>query len=242
MKRWWVSGILMLCLFAGAAPGQAEKDYDGAQYRRYRGDSSLRLRLGLFTPEGDSDYWRDKDNDFTGAATSDLEDVSGGIDYTFNLGGHLDLMVSGSWYESQQDMSYRDFEDNFGDPITHTGTLEIAPFTAGVVVRLAPEAAPIIPYVGAGGGIYAWRLEESGDFIDFDVPSRPIFDATLASEGVALGYYGLAGIEVPVSSSFSLFAEGRWHRADDDLSEDFEGFGKLDLSGREVHGGIAFRF
>ena len=49
-------------------------------------------------------------------------------------------------------------------------------------------------------------------------------------------------MEIPLSNGLSIFAEGRWLRADDELDEDFEDFGTLDLSGRDMRAGIAWRF
>jgi hypothetical protein len=240
MKRWWwVPGILVLCVLAGAAPGQARNRYDRPD--GWGPDNSVRLRLGLFTPEGNGDYFPDKEQDFTGAA-KDFEDSIGSGDYLFNLSDNVGLMLSGGYFEGRQDQSYRDFVDNHGSRITHTTRLEISPVTLGIVVRLAPQRSPVVPYAGAGGGAYVWRLEESGDFINFGVPSHPIFSDTLKANGASLGYYLLAGLDVPISPYFSIFAEGRWHRAEDDLGQDFEDFGTLDLSGREVAAGLAWHF
>ena len=174
--------------------------------------------------------------------TSDLEDFVGGVDYRYDFGGRVGLMISGDVYEGTWDRAYRDFEDNFGDEIEHRATLEIDSFTAGVVVDLAGERAPVVPYVGAGAGLYSYRLEESGDFIDFTDPDAPIFGADLVTEGETFGYYFLAGLEVPIGPYFSLFGEGRWDNAEDELSEDFDGFGDIDLSGRRIMGGVAWRF
>src|SRR4029453_5343130 len=98
----------------------------------------------------------------------------------------------------------------------------------------------IQPCVGAGAGAYPWELEESGDFIDFGPPSRPIFTANLKSDGVAFGYYGLVRLEAPSTPRAPIFAEGRGTQVEDDLSGDFEGFGKLALSGREVAAGLSW--
>jgi opacity protein-like surface antigen len=240
MRRWWVCGILVLGLAAAAAPGEAASRY--GRYRHYGGDNQVRFRLGLFTPEGDSEYWTDKELDFTGASPSDLEDAVGGIDFLWNSRSHVAFMVSGDFYEGRNDAAYRCCVDNFGDDIVHRASLEITPVTAGVLVRLAPDEAPVVPYAGAGGGAYLWDLAESGDFIDFTQPGRPIFDGRLEANGTALGWYALAGLEIPFSRNVAFFVEGRWHRADDDLGDDFEGFGKLDLSGRSVTGGLAWTF
>jgi opacity protein-like surface antigen len=213
------------------------------QYRTrpvHEREGEFRLRLGAFRPEGDSEYWTDKRLDFTGDP-SDLENAVGGIDYLLGLNNRLSLMFSGSYFEGDTTQSYRDFDDNFGNRIRHDTTLGIGSATAGLVLQLAGPDAPVVPYLGGGGGAYFWRLEENGDFIDFNNHNE-IFNASLESTGTAFGYYLVAGLEAPISRNFSVFAEGRWTQAEDDLSEDFEGFGKLDLSGREVSAGLAWSF
>lgn len=241
MRRWWACGILVLGLLVGATRGDAASGGYG-RYRHYGGDSQVRFRLGLFTPDGDSQYWSDKQRDFSGGSAGDLEDLVGGLDYVWHTHSHVSFMLSGDYYEGTDDAFYRCCVDNRGDDIVHRASLDITPVTVGVMLRLAPDGSPVIPYAGVGGGAYNWRLRESGDFIDFTQPNRPIFGATLEATGTALGYYGLAGLEVPFSRNFSFFVEGRWHRVDDDLGDDFEGFGKLDLSGRSVTGGLAWTF
>jgi hypothetical protein len=219
---------LALVLLGVAAPAAAQ-------------DQAFRLRLGLFTPDGDGEFFAQAERDFTGSA-GDFEDAVGGIDYQHRLGrGRVSLLVSADLFEGQTDRSYRDFVDDRGDEIVHTATLEVIPLTAGVKVDLAPERAPVIPYVGVGGGLYNYRYEESGDFIDFN--DFEVFSETFVAEGGVLGYYALAGIEVPIGPWFAFFAEGRWDRAEeDDLGDDFEGLGTLDLSGRRIMGGFAWAF
>jgi opacity protein-like surface antigen len=216
------------------------------QYRPYRThrvddyrDGEFRIRFGAFRPEGSSQYWRDKEFDFTGTA-SDLQGPIGGIDYLLGLDRHFSLMFSGSYYEGSTTQSYRDFLDNFGHRIRHDTTLGIGSATIGVVYNFTGRHAPVRPYIGAGAGGYFWRLQENGDFIDFS-HNNDVFRSTLRSDGTAFGGYLLFGLEAPVTRNVSLFAEGRWTSVKDDLRDDFEGFGKLDLSGREVTGGIAWR-
>lgn len=204
-------------------------------------EQSVRLRLGSFRPEGDSEYWNDKAAEFTGKA-SDFEDAIGGVDYQVALNPHLALLFSGSSYEGQLRQSYLDFTDARGEEISHRTTLEIASLTAGVVFHLTGRNAPFRPYVGGGGGLYAWRLEEDGRFIDRTPPPPTVFRADSVAEGQTFGYYGLVGFEVPIGRSWGFFAEGRWHQADDELSDDFSDFGKIDLSGRDISAGVSYRF
>ncbi len=222
--------ILVLAgLLVAAAPAWAQRGY-------YDRDGAFRLRLGLFTPEGDSEYWTDKAEDFTGEV-DDLENASLGLDYLLSIGPRTGVLFSGSYFQGDTTQAYEGFVDNFGDRIRHDTTLEIASLTAGFTFHLTEPDAAVRPYLGVGGGLYSWRLEESGDFID---SNSEIFTATLESDGVVLGYYGLVGIEVPIGRSVSLFGEGRFHRVEDELSGDFEEFGDIDLSGREISAGLSW--
>lgn len=224
------SGLLVLSLPAFAQRG-----------RRYypERDQEFRIHLGAFQPDGESEYWVDKEVDFTGSA-EDFENASFGLDYVLPLGNRFSLMFSGSVYEGDTTQAYRNFVDNFGDRIRHDTTLEIAAGTLGLLVHLTSPDAAIQPYVGVGGGAFPWRLEEAGDFIGA-APAREIFTATLESEGVAFGYYGLVGLSAPITHRLSIFAEGRWTDVDDELGDDLEGFGTLDLSGREFAAGLSWR-
>ena len=206
----------------------------------YESEGSLRLWLGAFRPQGDSQYFRDNQFDFTNSSSSDLQGLIGGVDYLLPLDRHLSLLFSGSYYEANTAQSYRDFTDEAGRRIRHDQTLGIGSATLGVVVNLTERRAPIVPYIGAGGGAYFWRLEETGDFIDFNNHNQ-IFNDSLQSSGTAFGYYFLAGLEAPIGRHTSVFAEGRWSRVKDDLRGDFEGFGRLDLSGTSVSAGLSWR-
>jgi opacity protein-like surface antigen len=209
-----------------------------AQQRRgfYERDGAFRIHLGDFQPEGDSEYWDDVERDFTGGV-DDLENVSFGLDYLLPLNRNFSLMFSGTAYAGDTTQSYRGFVDNFGDRIRHDTTLGIASATLGVVVHPFGSDAPVSPYIGAGGGSYFWSLEEEGDFID---NNDDVFFATFQDEGVAFGYYYLVGLEAPITRRMSIFGEGRWTQADDELSDDFEGFGDIDLSGRMFLVGLSW--
>ncbi len=224
---WMLAGLLVV-----SAPAWAQRG-------SYERDGAFRLHLGSFRPDGDSEYWNDKAREFTGDM-GDFENVSAGGDYLLSLNRHVGLLFSGNYYQGDTTQSYRDFVDNRGAEISHDTTLDVGSLTAGVVFSLTGPDAPIIPYVGAGGGLYSWRLEEKGDFIDFHSPHRDVFFSNPTSDGVTFGGYWMAGLEAPITPRLSLFGEGRWTRAKDTLEGDFKGFGDLDLSGREFVAGISW--
>lgn len=227
----FVALALFVLSAATAAPAAAQF---------YDRDHTLRFRGGLFEPKGDSDYWEDSESLFTGDA-ADLEDVLLGFDYEKGLGSHLSLLLSASGFSGEDDREDLVFEDQFGNPIVHTVTLDVASFTAGLKLDLFPHG-PVRPYVGVGGGYYAWDLEERGDFVFVGPEFDEIFFDTFQDDGATLGYYFLGGVAIPFNESWGIFAEGRWHRAEDELGDDFEDFGDLDLSGREISAGFAWTF
>jgi hypothetical protein len=238
MKRWsWLGGALALCLI-GAAPAMA--DYHVHHYGPYHSSDQFRLRMGLFTPRGDSEYWQDAESQFNTHA-SDLEDVVFGGDWIHEFSPYVGAMVSGDWYSGESTMSYRNFTDSHGHEIRHTTSFDQAPFTAGVIFQFTPEAVPVHPYASIGGGMYAWHLDEHGDFIDFENRNQ-IFHDTFHDDGVTFGYYGLAGIDVMLTHYFSVFGEARWDYAKQDLNGDFAGLGKIDLGGRRITGGVSWHF
>jgi opacity protein-like surface antigen len=227
-------GLLAVVALPASAQYRSHSYYDSDR------DGEFRIRLGAFEPDGSSDYWDGIRHDFTNSSTRDFQAPNLGLDYILPLNGPLNLIFSGSVYQGSSSGSYRNFEDNFGNRIHHDTTLDIASLTAGLLVRLAPRRYPVQPYIGAGGGVYPWRLKESGDFIDFSTPNNAIFSADLKSDGTAFGFYGLLGLEVPVSRRVNLFVEGRFTHVNDNLNKDFEGAGRIDLSGSEVAAGVSW--
>jgi len=228
-----ILAALAVILIAGFAAGPASAQYYGREH-------TLRFRVGLFQPDGESQYWDDAAGIFSGDA-SDFEDTLAGFDYRMGLGEHLALLISASDYSGEDHRTYLDYVDGTGAEIRHTASLDITSLTAGLVLRFAPNAA-VQPYIGAGGGLYSWTLEERGRFIDFGSQNLDLFRADFQDEGDTFGYYLQAGLDVPLGAGWALFGEGRWHQADDELSGDFEGFGTLDLSGRELAAGVSWTF
>lgn len=229
-------GSTLLSLLLAVVPAEAQSGYRGAG-----GNNQLRARIGNFEPDGESEYWEDKFFDFTGS-TESFEDVVVGIDFIHSLGPRFGVMLSGSGYETDTRQAYRDFEDFDGRDISHRTTFELATASIGLVWQFAGRNASIQPYVGAGGSYYDWTLEESGDFIDFDTRDLIVFTDTFFDDGTAFGSYFLAGLNIPLGDTISVFAEGRWESASDDLSDDFEGLGEIDLGGTQISAGLAWHF
>jgi hypothetical protein len=213
-----------------------------AQSRRPYNDNpnTLRLRVGQFEPDGESQYWDQRRFDFTGSP-EDFEDSVYGIDYTRMLTERFGVLLSAGRYEGASRAAFLDFVDDAGFDIVHDTTLEITQLDLGVVFHLLRRDRVVSPYVGGGIGFYGYDLEESGEFIDFD-GNLDIFEGTFTAEGDAVGGFFLVGLEIPITEAFGLFGEARWHSVEDELEDDFAGFGDIDLSGREFVAGVSLRF
>ena len=211
--------------------------------RGYEPQTTARLHLGLMTPDGESEFWDDNAQIFTGSPDG-LEDTSFTADLEWGLTRSSSVVFSAGSYTGSQRQAYLDFFDEFGAEIEHTSQLRVAPLTVGLNFYIGGRDGRIRPYVGMGAGFYWWRYREVGDFIlfgDTAADDQIVFDA-FESDGITAGYYLNAGLDLQVSPMTSIFVEGRWHDVDDELADDFDSLGTIDLSGRDLSFGIAWRF
>lgn len=238
MKR-SILAMTVASIAIAAAPADAQ-GYGRAGRGHWGEQQALRIQFGAFEPDGESQYWDDKALDFTGGA-SDLEDLDVGISYVRFLGERLGLVASSNFYSGEISQHYLDFVDERGGEIFHDTGLELANFNVGLLFHLMRRDAVLVPYVGAGAGVYVWTLYERGDFIDFDSGDE-IFFGDFEDEGAAFGYYLQAGLEVPFATNWSLYGDIRWESADDELGGELAGLGKLDISGTSYSLGVGFSF
>ncbi|RMG45954.1 MAG: hypothetical protein D6718_06330 [Acidobacteria bacterium] len=233
-----LAGALGAMLAAPALAG-GPRHFPRDRHRpRPAAESTFRLGLGLFTPDADSAFWDDTFSVFTGSPDS-LEDVAIGADLLFPRSRWSAVLVSLEHQEGTARQAYRHDPDGFD--VWHDTELQVTPLTVGLLFYPAGREG-LVPYLGAGGGLYWWRYREAGDFLILSDPAKPIEFLAFESDGVTAGYYVLAGLDLPVGSGWSMFVEGRWQQADDALGGDFEGEGTIDLSGRSLRAGVAWRF
>ena len=222
-----------LIISASAFTAEAQGNWQPGSF------GAFRFRAGLFEPRGDSQYWQDTFEVFTGSPES-FRDLVGGVDYVWMTSGTTGLMFGSSFYNGKSTQAYLDWVDADGRDISHTTSLKEWDLTATFVWRLGRHG--VVPYLGIGGGFNNWRLEESGYFIDFADPDLPVVGASYRASGWTFEAIGLAGIDVPLGYRWSFFIEGRYRYSQDELADDFSGFGTIDLSGGELAFGFSWRF
>jgi outer membrane protein W len=238
-KKWsslWISATTLLVGSLSVFAGEPRHHERGDQ------DYGFRARLGIVEPEGNSGFWDDTFDGFTGEVGGFEDPVIGG-EFSYALNSHTELWAGVSAFSGSQLSNYEEFVDDAGGEIRHRKTLEVVPLTVGVTFFPIGRNRTIRPYIGAGGGFYAWHYRESGDFIDFGADPPEIVDAEYESDGVTVGYYLTAGVEARLSRHAGIFAEGRWNYAEDEPEDgDFENFGEIDVRNRELTLGLAWRF
>lgn len=223
----------LLTILIGAPLAEAQGNWQPGDF------GSLRFRLGVFEPDGSSEYWDETFDVFTGSP-GDLQDLSFGVDYLWRTSADAGLLFGTSFYGGSSTNAYRDYVDSAGFDIRHATSLDTWDLSAAYLVRLG--GSRVAPYLGVGGGLLYWNLEEAGDFIDFSSPDLEIFFARYRASGWTWEALGIAGVDIPVSFRWSFFAEGRYRVADDELGDDFAGFGTIDLSGWELAAGFSWNF
>jgi hypothetical protein len=136
---------------------------------------------------------------------------------------------------------YDDFTRPDDTEIEQELKLRTVPMSATLRVLPLGRNRGVEPYIGGGLGFTNWRYSETGDFIDFTLPGRPIFRESYVASGTAIGPVAIFGLRVP-AGRVTFGGEIRYQKAEADLDEiDFLA-PKLDLGGFHYLGTIGIRF
>lgn len=171
----------------------------------------------------------------------DFNSATVGAEWLFPIGDYLEAGAGLQFTSRTVNTQYLDFVRPDGREIEQDFKLRIVPITATVRVLPLGRHAPVQPYVGGGIGIFNWKYSESGDFIDFTRPGRPVFPAEYEASGTAVGPVAVFGARVPLGQ-FALGGEARWQKAEGDLDSDDFLAPKIDLGGWHFQATFGVRF
>jgi hypothetical protein len=208
-------------------------------------------------------------------AKSNFQDTSFGIYYEYFLDGRFSLVFGVDTFSKSKAGYYNDyigiedsdglwaFPNDYQGDFTPGHTLDISITPLQLSFKIAPfgRRANIIPYVGAGVGLYLWNLRMRGDLIDFsdpwiyedpdygDVDIYPISGVD-AREGenfpkATIGYQLFGGIMFPIGNRLTIEAEFKFSHASGKLKDFFTGFepnNLFDLGGSQVSIGLNYWF
>jgi hypothetical protein len=162
------------------------------------------------------------------------------------------LQLSLGYAGTTRNSEFREYVDSATDaPITQSTTFQRVPISLSYkqyltspgrsIGSLAWIPAKLAPYLGVGGGAMWYRFKQSGDFVDFQT-SEINEGLILVSSGWAPMAQAMAGLDYSLSPRWVLNAQGTYRWASAQLSNDFSGFGRLDLSGLSTTVGLSVRF
>lgn len=172
---------------------------------------------------------------------TDFNGASVGAEYLFGFGEYFEAGAGIGFTTRTVDTIYDEFVRPDGSEIDQQLKLRIVPMSATLRILPLGRRSAVQPYVGGGLGIYNWRYSETGDFIDFTRPGRPIFRDSYAANGTEVGPVAVFGLRVPLGSA-SIGGEIRYQKAEADLDErDFLG-PKIDLGGFHYLATFGFRW
>lgn len=244
----WIAGAAALALtLAGSTPARAQGSGKGFLFEEPI--ATIALRGGFARANAGSDIFSFATNQLT-LSRGDFSGLNLGGDLSIRLTPRFDLSFGAEYAGTSKKSEFRKFEDQDGQPIEQTTNFVRVPVTASIKAYLTPRGRSIgrfawIPakysaYVGGGGGAMWYRFRQNGDFVDFN--TNNVFHQEFNSSKWTPTAHALAGIEYSLSSHFGLLGEGRYQWAKSDLSEDFSGFHKIDLSGVAATLGVYVRF
>ena len=210
---------------------------------------SLTVRGSWLFARGSSDWY-----DFvTDQLTLDRKDFNApgiGLDANIPLTRRVDVQVSFDFSRSNRLSEYRDWLDNNRLPIEQTtslneinlgGNIRYALLDRGrELSRLVWVPRKIVPFVGAGAGALYYKLEQTGDFVDF--VDLGVFSSQFISKGWTPSAQVFGGVDVRVLKRVYVSVDGRYLWAASELGRDWVDFQPLDLTGFRLSGGVNFVF
>ncbi len=200
---------------------------------------SINLKIGVFVPRLDSDLWRINMENLT-IAKSDLVNVTYGGEYEGYLSRNFSVALEIGGYAKTLYAQYRDYEHADGSPIYQNVSLRIVPVEAALKYYPAGHRHRLNPFVGLGGGLYVWTYQQFGEFVRF--PELTTQEGFAETRRVALGLVGRAGMVYRFQPRLGVSLEGKYQHLQGRLSEYFQDFEPLDMSGFSVNAGIQYYF
>lgn len=175
-----------------------------------------------------------------GIDMSDFNNATFGGEWLVGLGDNFEGSLGLGFYSKTATTSYATLVNADGSEIEQDLKLRIIPFTATVRYLPLGHHAGIVPYVGAGVGVFAWRYSETGSFVD-TVDRRTVYQDNFVGSGSATGPVIVGGVRVPIGD-WSAGFEARYQNAKGDLPTDLFIAPKVELTGVNYLFTLGFRF
>lgn len=199
------------------------------------GTRSINFKLGIFSPSLESDLWETNLENLS-FTKEDFSDLYYGVEYENFVGNFLSLSIEGGTFSKTIYSAYSDYVYDDNSPVNQNMFLRISSLELGFKLYPIGFKRVFIPFVGVGAGIYSWRYEQWGDFIDFEYGT--IQEGYADTVTITPGFNIKGGLILRFRRNIGVSFESKYQYLKGTLSSLFEGFGKLDLSGLTYSLGI----
>jgi hypothetical protein len=195
---------------------------------------SVNFSFGGFSPRAEDARDQNdvlvQDRSFLDFNVGDLSGPTVSGEWLIGLGNNFDAGLGIGFYQHSTTAADRFSEfDITGDPILADLKLRVVPFNATFRWLPLGRRSAVVPYVGAGIGVFGWRYSESGDFVAND--NVTIIHGNFVGSGSATGPVIVGGVRVPVGA-WSIGGELKYQAAEGTLPSDQSFAGtKIDLGG-----------
>ncbi|MEN8153983.1 MAG: hypothetical protein ABFR75_08155 [Acidobacteriota bacterium] len=200
---------------------------------------SLNFKVGLFSPVLASDLW-DINMENLVFQKEDMMDLWYGIEYEHFMGKNLSVTLEAGTYSQSVFSQYSEFVYDDDSPIYQNMYLSITSLDFNFKLYPLGFRRVFIPFFGGGAGIYSWKYEQWGDFIDFEYGS--VNEGFADTSEYSLGFNARGGFIFRFKRYMGISFEAKYHYLKGTLSSFFEGFEKLDLSGLTFNIGLNIYF
>ena len=241
------TAVLLVALAANPVTARAQETGPGFLFGAPVG--SFTVRGGWALARAQSDFFAFTTENLT-LNRRDFSSPAIDGDFAVRVLSRTDVLISSGLSGMKRRSEFRHFIDNNDQPIEQTTTFRRVPITIGVkqyltstgrsIGKFAWIPSRVAPYVGAGGGTMFYSFRQEGDFINFQ--TNDVFPSYYSSNGWTSTAYATAGVDYSLGPRFALTSEARYTWSSAELSRDFSGFGRLDLSGLSTTVGLAVRF
>lgn len=180
----------------------------------------------------------------------DFSAFSGAGEIGVSVARPLVLVLGAGYTKTSKGSESRDYLDQNDQPITQTTTLSTVPLTLAArwyltsrgrqIGRFVWMPARLMPYLGAGGGMIWYSLEQGGSFVD--IQDFSIFNDRFRSWGWTPLALAMAGADYSLGARVFVNGDLRYLWATGGLHRDFAQFTDgIDLSGVQFSVGLHVR-
>ncbi len=214
---------------------------------------TLSVRGGLDRAVAGSDIFTFMTDELT-LDKSDFGGFTYGGDLGYAISPRIEIAIGASYVRSERVSEFREFVGTDDLPISQTTTFTRVPVTATLKAYLNPRGRSVgslawiptrfSPYIGVGGGAIFYDLLHEGEFVE-EEEGTEVFDVfydRFQSSGSAVTAHGVIGADFALSPRLGITTQGKYNWAESDMSRDFVGFDRIDLSGFSATMGLMVRF